>query len=161
MTDPLIYLNSVIDDARGDPKQNLQVRAEYIMQCRDELAYRREAMRDFGKIFDPRRSKFPRNIPNWITVSAPQSPTPNSYVYFIMEEGDDRFVKIGRARNIQDRLTMLQTGNPRLLKVMRKIPGAERVESWMKDRFSPLKIRSEWHLVHEDMITAQPPDNLV
>lgn len=157
MIDTIIYLDSVIEDARGNPNYNLQVRAEYLMECRRELAYRREAMNTFSKMFDPKRNQFLQKTPNWTTISEPQSSLPESYVYFITEEGDERFVKIGRAKDIRYRLDMLQTGNPRLLKVMRKMPGAQRLESWMRNKFKQQHIRSEWYHTQEEMATIQSP----
>lgn len=160
MDDILAYLDSQLGDAKGDPHFQLQVSAWILKRCRDEIAYRRNAMSTFSKVFNPKKIQFPLNAPIWDTSTATQSQSPDGYVYFLIEEGDGRFTKIGRAQNIGERLTDVQTGNPRLLRVARRVPGGDKLEKWLHGKFAQSQIRSEWFYTHEEMATVQPPSDL-
>lgn len=71
-------------------------------------------------------------------------------VYFVEEISDDGVVsgvKIGHVGCDQDvwqRLTVLQTGNSRELKLVDHFDGAQREEKFLHSFFSALRIRNEW-----------------
>lgn len=65
------------------------------------------------------------------------------FVYFIQEDESD-VVKIGWANEPFDRLTTLQTGNPRELVLRWLIVGDVKVEQRLQAVFSDACIRGEW-----------------
>lgn len=75
-------------------------------------------------------------------------------IYFI--QSSDGAVKIGRAKNIKQRLGNLQTAHAFELKLLRVIPGGE-VEEWeCHYEFRDNRIRGEWFSYTENMLTFQP-----
>ena len=69
-----------------------------------------------------------------------------SNVYFI---SDGEFVKIGKANNVQVRLSQFQTASPRPLKVLKVIEckdskDAYELEKFLHQAFSEHHIRNEW-----------------
>ena len=71
------------------------------------------------------------------------------FVYFIRSVKRGGPIKIGYAKNINERLLQLQTGNPLKLTVVAKIPvdtekEAQHMENWFHDRFRKKRLRGEW-----------------
>jgi len=84
-------------------------------------------------------------------------------VYFIA--CDNRFVKIGFARNVVERLAELQTGCPFKLRIIGELPGvAPSMESVFHEVLSQLRFRGEWFeltdrlrlMIHEINSGARP-----
>jgi len=74
--------------------------------------------------------------------------TEKSFVYLIYDK-DRNAVKIGKANNIQQRLSDLQTGNPTKLEVLSSIEcesskQAEQLESELQQQYTDLHILNEW-----------------
>lgn len=70
-------------------------------------------------------------------------------VYFIIEEPYAGYVKIGRTKNPQQRLTNLQTGNPRKLLIFREIPcnnlaAAQVIENELHAQYKKFRAHREW-----------------
>ena len=72
------------------------------------------------------------------------------YVYFIQEgKGNHGHIKIGKSRNVNERLKSLQTGNPRKLTLMASIRcktanDAYRLEKKLHKKFKSHHVRGEW-----------------
>lgn len=64
-------------------------------------------------------------------------------VYFI-REGIDGPVKIGSSVNPKGRIATLQTANPTPLFLLGHIPGDERLEKILHNRFRPFRKSHEW-----------------
>jgi Meiotically up-regulated gene 113 len=67
----------------------------------------------------------------------------SDFIYFI-QSGVSGPVKIGLSKTPVQRVSKLQTGNPRDLILRHVIPGDRGVESELHDRFKPARIRGEW-----------------
>ncbi|KYQ93236.1 engulfment and cell motility ELM family protein [Tieghemostelium lacteum] len=69
--------------------------------------------------------------------------------YFISEVPPSGMVKLGETKNIENRITKLQTGNPRVLKLEYVIPSTlelkKPLENKLKDLFNDRKHRGEWY----------------
>lgn len=65
-----------------------------------------------------------------------------SQIYFIQQEGGP--VKIGVSNDVEKRLATLQTGSPRLLRLLGSIPGDELLEQEIHHRFSGHRLQGEW-----------------
>jgi hypothetical protein len=65
------------------------------------------------------------------------------YLYLIQCHS---LTKIGIAKNVEDRLLMLQTGNPYSLAILRKfeVADASRLERVLHCRFADARVRGEW-----------------
>jgi|13_taG_2_1085334.scaffolds.fasta_scaffold121632_2 hypothetical protein len=70
-------------------------------------------------------------------------------VYFIT---DGEYIKIGKAKDPQERLNGLQTGNPKNLFIIATINGDEAVEYQMHHRFKQWHHRGEWFKATPEMI---------
>jgi hypothetical protein len=73
---------------------------------------------------------------------------PNSAVrvYFIR---CNEFVKIGRAMDVQQRLTELQVGCPDKLELLATIEGGPKEERAFHKLFSDIHVRGEWFLLND------------
>lgn len=74
--------------------------------------------------------------------------TKKSYVYLILDS-ERNAIKIGKANNIEERLSDLQTGNPNKLEVLSYIPcktekQSEDLEKILHKKYSDLNILNEW-----------------
>jgi len=74
--------------------------------------------------------------------------TEKSFVYLIYDK-DRNAVKIGKANNVQQRLSDLQTGNPTKLEVLSSVEcesskQAEQLESELQQQYTDLHILNEW-----------------
>lgn len=73
------------------------------------------------------------------------------FVYFIQDgKGKGGYIKIGKAKNIKNRLESLQIGNPRKLTLMAAIrcktcKEALKIEKELHHRFRKHHIRGEWY----------------
>lgn len=75
---------------------------------------------------------------------------PTSVVYFIR---DEQFIKIGFSSNdAEERLEVLQCGNPRQLVLMAVMPGSPKTETELHDRFSSLHVRGEWFKAEAELL---------
>lgn len=73
------------------------------------------------------------------------------YVYFIAEEDNQR-IKIGFAMNPYKRIKQLQTGNSKTLKILKIIPGDQKVERAYHKHFAMYKQRGEWFQLSEEIL---------
>jgi hypothetical protein len=85
--------------------------------------------------------------------------SPTGFVYFVYEEGNQCFFKIGYTTqdSVEDRLKTLQTGNRRKLIIYKKIEtnNASCLEQEIHHIFSHERVRGEWF-----NIDVQDIDNL-
>jgi hypothetical protein len=72
----------------------------------------------------------------------PDLPT-KSFVYFIQAD-DSRMVKIGRAKNITQRLQSLQCGNHENLSPLGALAGARALEEEIHELLAASRVRGEW-----------------
>lgn len=70
-------------------------------------------------------------------------------VYFIK---DDNAIKIGISYDVNERLRVVQTGNPRLLKLLGSISGSKQLEDELHVRFIHLRIRGEWYRADKKLL---------
>lgn len=80
-------------------------------------------------------------------IAALEQELNGSNVYFI-SDGD--FVKIGKANNVEKRLKVLQTGNPKPLTIINIIEcgdckKAYELEFFLHKMLKPLKVNGEWY----------------
>lgn len=64
-------------------------------------------------------------------------------IYFI-QEGDDGAIKIGRSKNVRGRLALLQTSNPRRLRLLGSFAGVLTDEKKLHDWFASSRLIGEW-----------------
>lgn len=64
-------------------------------------------------------------------------------IYFIQTD-DNRFIKIGRARDVEKRFQALQIGHPGTLKILAVHQGDVAEERIIHKRFAANKVRGEW-----------------
>lgn len=93
---------------------------------------------------------------------------PHSYVYFI---SDGEYIKIGKADNPVARLSELQVGNPRELKILYLVPAhtqrdATKIEGKLHLTYRDYRIGGEWFdingkLLHEEFEECFSPDDYV
>lgn len=74
---------------------------------------------------------------------AERTPQDTRSVYFVCELSS-RLVKIGYARDADERLKSLQCGNPNDLILLGTIPGGPKKEGELHRRFRRLRVRGEW-----------------
>lgn len=75
-------------------------------------------------------------------------------VYFIQDAIGN--VKIGRAKDVKQRLAALQTAHAEELKILRVLDGGP-VEEWeCQHAFRELRIRGEWFRFHDEMLSFVP-----
>lgn len=67
-----------------------------------------------------------------------------TYVYFIRRKDGIGPIKIGSTRNVKNRLSGIQVGNPYKLKVIKEIYGEEFLEKQYHKKFDNLKLIGEW-----------------
>jgi hypothetical protein len=89
-----------------------------------------------------RHALFDTKAPEQIEFWHENLPEPN-FVYFI-QSGTSGPVKIGLSKVPAQRVSKLQTGNPRKLILRHVIPGDRGVEDQLHDRFKAARIRGEW-----------------
>ncbi len=49
----------------------------------------------------------------------------STQLYFIQAEGDPRYIKIGKTRNVRQRMTEMQLGCPYKLRLLKRVPKPE------------------------------------
>ena len=79
-----------------------------------------------------------------------------SYVYFILDE-KSKAIKIGKANNIDERLSGLQTGNPNSLKLIHSITCKNEDHSFVKEKqlhkkFEHLQMTGEWFKYTDELV---------
>lgn len=73
------------------------------------------------------------------------------HVYFITDDAGV-FVKIGRSRNVNDRLATLQTSHPRKLRIVFSMPETEVVTEYnLHRKFAHLRRNGEWFSFAEEI----------
>jgi len=78
---------------------------------------------------------------------------------YIVRQGAHGPVKIGwTERQMEERLSALQTANHDALCVIRVVDGGRYLEKWFHRRFADQRLdpRREWFSFHPDMLTAMP-----
>jgi len=65
------------------------------------------------------------------------------YVYFIQGESGGA-IKIGHSKDPELRLKTLQTGYPDTLKILLIIPGSEKMEEKLHEKFNDIRLNGEW-----------------
>lgn len=80
-------------------------------------------------------------------------------IYFARDEAGR--VKIGTTKDLNARLSGLQTGTADKLTLIRTIDGGEATERWLHNRFRASRIRGEWFGFHPDMLSIVPPDEII
>jgi hypothetical protein len=69
-------------------------------------------------------------------------------VYFIAEEGDERYVKIGLSKqaSVTLRMSQLQVGNPRKLVLLGTLPTSDvyKLEAYFHHHLAALRVNGEW-----------------
>lgn len=84
------------------------------------------------------------DVPAEWRLPARRRPKPQPAVYFI-QEGADGPVKIGVGMGgCFDRLSALQTGNPRALVLRGTVPGGRELEAALHEHFAAHLVRGEW-----------------
>lgn len=73
-------------------------------------------------------------------------------IYFVQTH-DNEYVKVGKADDVQKRLSGLQTGSPRKLKLLAAIPGDHEQERAIHQRFSHLRTHGEWFYATPEIVT--------
>ena len=76
---------------------------------------------------------------------------------YIIEAEKSGAVKIGFAKDIAKRLLEIQPHCPLRCVVIRTIIGGRSEEGWLHRHFRHRRIRSEWFLFCEEMLTVTPP----
>lgn len=84
----------------------------------------------------------------WNRITHPE------FMYFI---SDGEFVKIGRSKNIQQRLHGLQSSNPRNLELIgchypEDSMSSKKHEKYWHETFAPYKVRGEWFNLPEEAV---------
>lgn len=76
-------------------------------------------------------------------------------IYFIIqkEAGIDKYVKIGLSDRPEERIKMLQTGNPHKLELWLCLPGDAELEAQIHHFFTPIKIHLEWFELSEQFVS--------
>lgn len=72
-------------------------------------------------------------------------------IYFITTQ-DNRYVKIGTARDVQKRLASLQTGMPETLRLLAAHAGSYAAERTIHTRFTANRARGEWYHLTDEII---------
>jgi hypothetical protein len=69
------------------------------------------------------------------------------YVYFIYEDNPGKLFKIGYTCDLTTRLSQLQTGNPRELKIYKFIKSkfARNIETYLHRKYKSTNVRLEWY----------------
>lgn len=77
----------------------------------------------------------------------------SEFVYFIKNTETNRF-KIGRTKNVEERLCQLQTGNDCPLVLYKIIPSenSAELETSLHNKFADYHIRGEWFAISEEQI---------
>ncbi len=70
-------------------------------------------------------------------------------IYFIVQQ--DKYVKIGRSVNPEERKKLFQTGNPNRLKIWVIFPGGEETERRVHEFWRNWRYRGEWFRFDEEM----------
>lgn len=116
---------------------------ELVLRCRDCPYAMRQSRSKWKTYYFHDSNRYPWFIDKIVEI---EWDNPKNYVYFI---SDGQFVKIGVAKNPESRLKELQTGNPRKLSIMCKIPvgsdrDAYRLEGKLHIEYEAFAKQVEW-----------------
>ena len=125
---------------------------ELLLRCRD-CPYAMNHTVKWKTYYFRDTNRYPYFVDNIVEVEWDK---PKSYVYFIT---DGQYVKIGVAKNPESRLKELQTGNPRKLTVLCRIPvatekDAYRLENRLHFEYEAFAKVGEWYNIL-DYISVQ------
>ena len=82
-----------------------------------------------------------------------ESANPKKQIYFIFQEGDENRCKIGKSKDVNDRVKQLQTGNPDKLYVYRTVEGYTSEENEIHKMLNHLRIdKSEWFYLNKQQL---------
>lgn len=81
----------------------------------------------------------------------PYRPQREGYVYFVQEEGGGP-IKIGWATNPSKRLSGMQSGNPRRLRLIGAIAGERNLEGKLHTKFAKFRQTGEWFEPHPTLL---------
>ena len=70
----------------------------------------------------------------------------SSQFIYLIEAGDNQFLKIGFTKNPGKRLSTLQSGNPLTLCIVSLVKGDKQLEARLHKKFAKGKVRGEWFL---------------
>ncbi|WP_216596322.1 GIY-YIG nuclease family protein [Allocoleopsis franciscana] len=78
------------------------------------------------------------------------------FIYFILNE-DSKAIKIGRAKNLENRIKSLQTSSPTQLKLIKSIQvesgeKAQQLEQSLHKKFQEIRLAGEWFKIREDLL---------
>jgi hypothetical protein len=122
----------------GNYRTRLRIRDDQQKSEIRELVSRIHELEPNSARHSPFDTKAPEQIKFWHN-NLPES----DFVYFI-QSGTSGPVKIGLFKTPIQRVSKLQTGNPRELILRHVIPGDRSVEDELHDRFKAACIRGEW-----------------
>ena len=71
-------------------------------------------------------------------------------IYFIAQ--GDKYVKVGIASDPEERLKVLQIGNPYKLRLMVAFPGGKEEEAWLHKQLGCCRLRGEWFRITDGLI---------
>ena len=71
------------------------------------------------------------------------------FVYVVGRGEPDDPVKIGWSGKPEERLAQLQTGSPHVLRLLGTHPGPDDQETFLHDRFAPIRLHGEWFLIED------------
>lgn len=74
-------------------------------------------------------------------------------IYFIQSSCPNRFIKIGTATNVRERLNGLRTGIPYRLKLLATMGGDSKEEKRLHEQFAALNYRGEWFRPGDKLLT--------
>lgn len=74
------------------------------------------------------------------------------FVYFV--QSHDGYIKIGRASNVERRITELQSGQPHPLRILLVLSGKASLEFELHARFAHLRVRDngEWFVAGRELL---------
>lgn len=115
-----------------------------------------KAVREWVKTWASSKAKLITPGKKTLTLDG-DSTTESAFVYFIFNI-DSQAIKIGMAKNVENRLQSIQTSSPIILEILHKIQldsveDAQKLEYVLHQRFSHLRMNGEWFEANEELRT--------
>jgi hypothetical protein len=82
----------------------------------------------------------------------PYVPKKGAALLYFIQDGNDGPIKIGWTTNVRERISRLQMGNPRPLRVVAVILGGEEEESRWHNDYADQRLRGEWFAPSECLL---------
>jgi hypothetical protein len=79
---------------------------------------------------------------------------------YVIQAGDEPFVKLGFSENVKSRLVGLQTASFIKLRLLRVIDGGRATERWLHQAYDHLWVEREWFRFDPSMLEIVPPIDL-